>query len=171
MLHCIHPCSGGVGFCQETARIDKSSLIEVTVDRANNGAASFCGPRTSAKARGKRFLGNRSVLLSTSVGRELNLNKQVLNVVSSISGSRKSAPLWNSSNMSTVNNCDDVIKVSESDWCMLALIAECRNIIGNGVISCPKASIMILIKLSVSQPNHPTLSAKSLQERGGKGNR
>ncbi len=45
----------------------------------------------------------------------------------------------------TVNNCDDVIKVEVSDWCMLATIAKYRNIIGNRDLETADANLNIMM--------------------------
>ena len=66
---------------------------------------------------------------------ELNLlNEQVLDVILfNIWVEKIGAVVELLKHASTVNNCDDVIKVEvRVISCMLALIAECRNVIGNG---------------------------------------
>ena len=134
MLHCIHPGSGGVSFVKvKTARIDKLAHWNVTVDRLNNNGV-FLQATNKRLELVELLWSNQIGLVEYQRRAELNLlNKQVLDVILfNIWVEKIGAVVELLKHASTVNNCDDVIKVEvRVVSCMLALIAECRNVIGN----------------------------------------
>ena len=135
VLHCIHPGSGGVGFVKiKTTSINELTHWNVTVDCLDNNGVLLKSTHKCLEL--VELLWSYQVSLVEHQRRaELNLlNKQVLNVVLfNIRVEKIGAVVEFFKHASTVNNCDDIIKVEvRMISCMLALIAECRNVIGNG---------------------------------------
>ena len=135
VLHCIHPGSGGVSLVKvKTTCIDELTHWNVTVDCLDNNGVLLKSAHKCLELV-ELLRGYQVSLVEHQRRAELNLlNKQVLDIVFfNIRVEKIGAVVELLKHASTVNNCDDVIKVEvRVISCMLTLIAECRNVIGNG---------------------------------------